>query len=217
MLVREVEARGDDAFLRGKGHRSAAAIDTMRKLAQQKVRDATRTVQKHAVLEIPGSLMQAAADLLQHPRGELRIAIELREQRVPGDLRQPGFSNRFGGKGVRLAEKNRDCTETSAGSDQLEDLVIAAFRVQRQLDLTEHDEVQACGRITLAEYDSVLGQGDLRSLACEAGNRVVPEIGEEREAREKPCAAGNRRRFDARRDMAVHAAIIAAGGPHILI
>ena len=96
------------------------------------------------------------------------------------DQEQSGFDQRLGEDDVRRVHEHHRFAEGLAGTDDVDDLLVAACRSEREFDLAVENEVEPARRIALVEEDFAACGRQLARAARQAGELVVAQAVEQR-------------------------------------
>ena len=125
-------------------------------------------------------MVQAHRERGEHFARKLRVFLQLAEEDGARDQEQSGFDQRLGEDDVRRIHEHHRFAEGLAGTDDVDDLLVATRRSEREFDLAVENEVEPARRVALVEQDFAACGRQLARAARQAGELVVAQAVEQR-------------------------------------
>ena len=144
-------------------------------------------------LEVAHELVEPAREAGDHPRREVGVAPELVEHRVALDVEQHRIRERLRGHHVRPAHEHHRLAEARPGAEDLDHLLVAAGRDERELDLAVDDDVEAVHLVAAVEQDLAARRPHLARVRRHAVELLRRELAEERQVPEEGSGGGGGR------------------------
>jgi hypothetical protein len=130
MLVRQVEARGDDALVRAERHALAARPSFAIGAAQKIIGNALGSGSEHVMLEFTHPLIQPVAQRRDEPAREAWVEIRLAEERFFRHMKDDAVDERLGSGEMRPAGKKRRLSERHSRQREFDHHRVPPARMQ---------------------------------------------------------------------------------------